>query len=267
MQHRLTLSRGAIAAALPLLLAGCNVHISTQAEARDTWQRHFALAKDGTLEIRNANGLIDIQSTEGDGVDVTADRVVRAVSDEAAKDALSKWEIDQSATSDRIVIDSGRHGGMNLMVNMSRRADYHVRAPQWANLRIETTNGTIDLRGPRVAGSVRLQTTNGNVKAIGLENSSSVTTTNGAVTLEVSRLGDDGVSCETTNGSITLVVPTEVNARLSARVTNGGISARVPKMTISEESRRRLDATLGSGGPTIRLETTNGAVTVAAKGS
>ena len=131
-------------------------------------------------------------------------------------------------------------------------------------MRLETTNGTIDINGPHVTGKVHAQTTNGNIKARGLENSTTLTTTNGGVTIDMRRLGDEGLSCETTNGSITLTVPPDVNARLSARVTNGGISAHLPKMSVAEESRRRLDATIGSGGPTIRLETTNGGVTIAA---
>jgi hypothetical protein len=40
----------------------------------------------------------------------------------------------------------------------------------------------------------------------------------------------------------------------------------MPNMTVSEDSRRRFDATIGSAGPPIKLETTNGAITVAARG-
>jgi hypothetical protein len=264
MRHNIAVPRSLIVAGLAAALAGCNVQLSMQAEARDQWQRRYTLTEGGTLEIHNTNGLIRVEPTSDTAVEISADRIVKAASDEAAKDALARWEIEQSAAPDRIVIDSSKQAGASFMVHMNRRADYRVRVPQWANLRLETTNGTIDITGPHVSGKVRAQTTNGNIKLIGLENNTTISTTNGAVTLEVRRLGDEGLSCETTNGSINVTVPSDLNARLSARVTNGGISAHLPSMSVSEESRRRLGATIGSGGPMMRLETTNGGVTVAA---
>jgi hypothetical protein len=36
-------------------------------------------------------------------------------------------------------------------------------------------------------------------------------------------------------------------------------------VAVAEQSRRRLDGTLGGGGPLIRLETTNGAVQIRGK--
>ena len=86
----------------------------------------------------------------------------------------------------------------------------------------------------------------------------------GTVTLNVTKHGEDGIACETTNGMISLTLPPSVNARLSARVTNGAISQEGFNLTVSEQSRRRLDATIGGGGPPIRLETTNGAIQVRA---
>jgi hypothetical protein len=244
------------------LLAGCGVDISMGAEAKDQWQRHYTLTEGGMLEIRNTNGLIQVEPGEGQDVTVSADRVVKAATDEAAKAALAAFEIQESSSPDHISLDSTRRTGMNLNVNLNRRVDFHVRVPRSTNVRLNTTNGNIEVTGP-LSGTFRAETTNGQVHATGLENSAKASTTNGEVSLQIARVGEDGVSCETTNGRIELVVPPNLNARLSARVTNGGIRTEGLTLTsISEQSRRRLEGTFGSGGPSINLETTNGAVEI-----
>jgi len=242
------------------LLAGCGVDISMGAEAKDQWQRHYTLTDGGTLEIRNTNGLIQVEPGDGHDVTVSAERVVKAATDEAAKAALAAFEIQESSAPDHISLDSTSRTGMNLTGN--RRVDFHVRVPRTTNVRLHTTNGNIEVSGP-LSGTFRAETTNGGVRATGLENSAKASTTNGEVSLQVTRIGEDGVSCETTNGRIELVVPPNLNARLSARVTNGGIQTDGLTLTnISEQSRRRLEATLGTGGPSINLETTNGGVEI-----
>ena len=39
------------------------------------------------------------------------------------------------------MLDSSNRGAVNLMINMSRRVEYHIRAPLTANLTVSTTNG------------------------------------------------------------------------------------------------------------------------------
>jgi len=74
------------------VLNACNVNLSNRAEARDQWQRHYTVTPGATLDIRNTNGLIHIDATSGNTIDVTADRIVRAPDDDAAKSALAKFE-------------------------------------------------------------------------------------------------------------------------------------------------------------------------------
>lgn len=243
-------------------LSACNLDVSLRAEAKDQWKRHYMIAKGGTLEIRNTNGLIRIEP--GDGVDVTADRIVQAGTDQAAKDALSGFEIQESASPDHVLIDSAGRKGLNLSVNLSRRVEYHVRAPEWMNVRLATTNGDIHVE-PKLTGKFQAEATNGRITAQGLEGSADASTTNGTITLDVAKISDGGISAETTNGAITLSVPPAANAHLSARVTNGAIRPEGLNLTVTDSGRRRLEATLGAGGPAVTLETTNGAITIRAR--
>ena len=250
----------ALTAASTLVLSGCNLQLSTQAGAHDQWQRRYSLSPGGTLEISNTSGLIEIASTDDNVVDITADRSVTAATDQAAREALASFEIKETIEPDHIAVDSSVRG--TNLVGTSRGVKYHVRAPRSANVRLSTTNGDITMTGPRVSGTLRAEATNGRIHATGLENSANATTTNGTITLGVTKLGDDGITCDTTNGTITLTVPAGLNARLSARVTNGAITPDGIDLHVAEQSRKRLDGTFGAGGPLIKLETTNGAIQI-----
>ena len=252
-------------ACVTLALGACNLDFSNRAEAHDQWQRHYTLAQGGTFEIHNTNGAIHIEPGAGDAVEVTADRSVKASDDAAAKDALAHMEIQETVSPGQITLDNTSGGAGLSLMGLSRRIDYRVKLPAWANVTLRSTNGQIDVAGPRLTGIFRASATNGRITATGLENSAVVEATNGEVRIEVNRLGEDGLSCQTTNGPIAVTVPASVNARLSARVANGGISTEGLNLTVAEQSRRRLDGTLGEGGPLIRLETTNGPVSIKGK--
>jgi len=245
-----------------LAVTACNVDISTDAEARDQWTRSYTLEKGGAFEVRNTNGRIRIETTDGNAVEVSAERVVRAGTDEAAKTALASFAIAETVAPDRILLDSTGSSGM--AVRVQRQVHYTIRLPRWANVTIKETNGDLEISG--LSGTFRAEATNGRIQARALENSAAVETTNGDVSLEFAKLGPDGVTCETTNGRIRITVPRDAKASLSARVTNGVIHTDNLTVTASEQSRRRLEGTIGGGeGPTLRLSTTNGEISVSGK--
>ena len=254
----------ALVMAAGLALGGCHMNLSNRAEARDQWQRHYTLSQGGTLEIRNSNGTIHIEQGTDNAVDVTATRIVRAFNDDAAKDALTKFQIQETVAPDRIAIDSSNRSA-GLMINLQRQVDYQVRIPEWANVKLTTTNGDVDLAADSLTGSFQAESTNGRIQARGLEGNAKVETTNGTITLDVNKLGDEGITCDTTNGMVTITVPAGIKARVSARVTNGDINAAGLNLDVAEQSRHRLDGTLNGGGPVIKVETTNGPIRIKGK--
>jgi len=255
-------ARAATAAVLAVFLGACNLDISNRAQARDHWQRSYPLASGGSFEVKNTNGRITITPSDGKTIEVDAERIVGASSDEAAKAALAQMKIVETIEPARVALDA-TPSGMGLTLNLSRRVDFTIKLPAWANVTLRSTNGDISVE--RIAGNFTADTTNGRIRASGLEGGATVEATNGAITLEFAKLGDQGVRVETTNGAITVLVPRDANGRLTARVTNGSIDTGDLPLKVIEQSRRRLDATLGTGGPELRLETTNGLVSVKAR--
>lgn len=241
-------------------LAGCHLQLSTDVEQKDEWTRTYPLTATGSVAIKNGNGRIEVIGGEGSSVVVIAERIVKAGTEAAAKEQLALLEMKEDVGADRVSIDSSVKG---LTINVSRRINYKITMPKGASLSLSNTNG--DILVSNVAGTFSADATNGRIVASGLNRGAKVSTSNGVIELNFDQVGEDGISAETTNGMIELALPKATNADLSARVTNGAISNDGLDLKVSEQSRRRLDGTLGSGGPSIKLETTNGAITIRAK--
>jgi hypothetical protein len=244
-----------------ITLSACNLQIDNQAEARSEWKKSYTLAKGGTFEIRNTNGLIEVSPGDGDQISVTAEKIAKAGTDEAAKDAADKIEIRETVSGDSVIIDSKTSA--TGMFNGYRQVKFHVRAPRGTTLRLSNTNGEIEITD--MTGDLTLDTTNGAVKAVGISGVTRASTTNGGVSLDFASVPGGGVTAETTNGAVVVTIPKDAKARINARVSNGGIEADGLAMTVADQSRRRLDATINGGGAEIKLETTNGGVRIRGK--
>lgn len=256
------LGRGLFVAAVLVAAAAsgaCELAFSElRANERDAWSRTYTLGADGQVEVRNTNGAIDVSSSTDGKVHVTAEKLARAATAEAAKDLLAKTSIREDVTdrSVRLTTETPPHGFFQGSVNVR----YHVEMPAGASLKVVNTNGRITVAD--LSGSVEAETTNGGVEGRALAGSVRATTTNGGIDVAVSAVHQDGITLETTNGGVTLEVPNASGAELSLQTTNGGIDTGALKVETSQSSRRRLEGRLNGGGPRVRIETTNGGVRV-----
>lgn len=138
---------------------------------------------------------------------------------------------------------------------------YEISVPRRADLDLRTHNGGI--RVERINGRVDVEALNGGVSIRDVQGELRGGTTNGGVMLwlDGDRWVGEGVDLETTNGGVTVVIPERYNARLETGTVNGGLNVDFP-ITVQGMIGRRLSTTLGSGGPLIRVRTTNGGVTL-----
>jgi hypothetical protein len=172
-------------------------------------------------------------------------------------------EARQLAAAIRIRTDDGRvsadqpEGGRRSGWSVS----YDVFVPRRSDLDLRTHNGGIRVEGVR--GRVDVEALNGGVSIRDVQGALRGGTTNGGVMLELDgdRWVGEGVDLETTNGGVTVVIPERYNARLETGTVNGGMRVDFP-ITVQGMVGRRLQTTLGAGGPLIRVRTTNGGVTL-----
>lgn len=255
--------------ALALGLAACDVQVGeggfnvdfVSGRAQDTWSRTYALAEGGRLEIVNVNGRITAEASEGDTLEVTAERLARATSDEGARDLLKSIEIREEVGDERVRIETRAPSRRGMGGHEVR---YSVRVPAGVHVDLRTTNGGVRLTGLR--GDVRATSTNGGVTARDLRSQvvEGRVTNGGVDVVLVAPLGPDGrVELGSTNGGVRLTFPSESRAAVSARAVNGGVTVDNLSLAITgEQTRRRLEGTLNGGGARVDLSTTNGGVRV-----
>ena len=212
----------------------------------------------------NVNGRIHVTGGAGNAVEVTAEKIGKGSTQEAARDALRRLEIREDATPDRVRLETRVPTGAGMFNRGGAEVRYTIRVPAGAHLKLETVNGGIEVRD--VQGRTEASTTNGGIVARGLAGPVDASTTNGGIELEVDAVSADGIRMECTNGGLRLRLPRDARADVSARVTNGGISLTdLPLEIVGEQSRRRLEGRLNGGGPRVEIEGTNGGIRITGK--
>ena len=229
--------------------------------ATEEWTRTYPLSAGGEVRIGNTNGKVEIEGVDGTTVEVHAEKIARAATDEGARQLLPHVTITEDIKPDRVSIETGKMSG--IMIGARYEVDYHVKAPKTAVVTARTTNGVVTLNG--LAGKVVARTTNGGVRATDIRGPVDASSTNGGVNVDLAALNGDRIALSTTNGAVTLNVPETAKADVVATWTNGGMSVNGLNLDVSERSRRRFEGKLNGGGTPIELHTTNGGIRLRAR--
>ena len=244
-------------------LTGCGIHsgethfgfnLGREAESAFEWS--------GQVGERQ---WIEIKGITGDSVQVTALRSgfrsdpneVEIVVVEHA-DGVTICAVYPSSGSEPNECAPG-DGGRNRSRNNDVKVEFDVYVPAGVQFAGRIVNGAI--RADDLTADVRARTVNGSVR-LSTSQGASAKTVNGSITASFGKISWDGEAVfETVNGSIRLEVPDQINADLEIQTTSGRITTDVP-VTTTRATRRRLEGTLGEGGPDLRLGTVNGSITL-----
>jgi hypothetical protein len=255
---------------------GCDVKVGDEGglsvdfagtRATDEWVRTYDIKPGGQLDIININGQIVASPSVGTKVEVRAVREVRASSEEASREYLMKTEMREEVSPERVTIQGpaeDRSQGPDFRrPRMTIR--YDVRVPPGLNLLFKTQNGEVrleDIHSARVEAS----TTNGGITGRSVTGAIDATTVNGGIQMDLTEVTDDS-RMVTVNGGIRLTLAPGINADLEATVVNGGVSVQDGfPLSGDERNRQRVAGRLGSGGPRLVVQTTNGGVRVGSRG-
>jgi len=253
--------------ALVIILAGCDISVGDgnfsmgflSSKATDRWTRNYDLPAGGEIEIANVNGVINV-SEGGSRVEVKAERIAKASSEDAAKRLLASVEMREDAAPNHVRIEAKMPPGGGMRQSLEIR--YDVRVPPGVGVKMETVNGKILLTG--LTGPAEAETTNGGVSGTGLSGPVKASTVNGGVDLDVKAVAAEGIEMSAVNGGVRLNMPADAKADIDASCTNGRVAVSGLKLETSENSSREVSGRLNGGGPRVRLETTNGGVKIGA---
>lgn len=261
---------------------------------------HFELESfNGSIEIRGWDqDRIDISGTKTASskdvldeikIDIsqTADGVrVRSVRPEGRHNNIGvsyvislprKTLLDRVASSNGSIRVENVEGAAKL-----RSSNGSVRLTQVkGDLDASTSNGSIELNS--FSGGALLRTSNGAIRASGVRGYFDATTSNGSIDasideavgkavrastsngkiqLEIAKLKDSDVIASSSNSSVVLRLPDNIGAHLKAATSNGSISTAFDVKTQGELSKKRIDGTIGAGGPLIDVHTSNASIRI-----
>ena len=248
-------------------LAGCDIAVDghggldigiASGKAQDEWSRTYKVSPATRFELINVNGRITAEPTNGPEIELRAERVAKAATDEAAKDLLGRIEMREEVGADKVRVEvrAPRMNGPS-----GHEFKWTVKVPRGVAVDLRTVNGGVHLL--RLDGEIRARSTNGGISGKGLlATSLDAAVTNGGVEIELARAVDSGTfALEAVNGGVSIELPEESKADIAGRCVNGGISVKELAIDVTgEKSRRRLDGKLNGGGARITLETVNGGV-------
>ncbi len=123
-------------------LSACDVVVNSlesKGQAKDQWTKTFTIAATGDVEIVNANGRIDVTGVEGTQVEVVAERIAKAMTDEDAQKVLAQVEIVETVTEGGVRLETKAPKGEGRRVEVT----YHVKVPASVSVRLQSANGTI----------------------------------------------------------------------------------------------------------------------------
>jgi DUF4097 and DUF4098 domain-containing protein YvlB len=253
------------------------------AEYSETEHLSVALPAGGTLHVTTQNGWIRVRSGEVNEVQITAEKVVRSVTEQEAerfcKETKVVSETEVSGATISVELPEGHRRRASIAVSIE------AVVPKNCSLELRTHNGEVEAQG--VAGDAQMRSANGRIGAQDIGGKVVAHTSNGAVELErISGFADAETSngsitikeaagdirCETSNGrillekvvasaeaitsngSITCTLPADASATVSANTTTGKVSCDFP-VTIK---RSRLSGKIGDGKASVSLRTSNG---------
>jgi hypothetical protein len=234
---------------------------------RDSWKRdrvtHCEVRETGLRPVQGAlrvdpglNGGVAIRGWERDSIAVFAKIQARARTEADARDIAQGVQIVAVGASVRArgPAAGDREGWW---------VSFEVYVPRRTDLELATENGPLAVRG--VSGRMMLSALNGPLSLRDVGGDVQARVRNGPLFVELTGSRWDGrqLDAETVNGPVTLEVPEGYSAELETGTVNGPMTLAFPlSVTLQGRVARRVSATLGQGGPPVRVVTTNGPLTI-----
>jgi DUF4097 and DUF4098 domain-containing protein YvlB len=240
-----------------------------------------------SLIVENRNGNVQVSLWDQDRVRIHAVKRTQLGGDELAKVNISA-ERGDNLTVRTVYRESPAQVSVDYTIQIPERlAAVHIESSNGAvevdgvagdtyaatsNGRVQvhnvsgdvearTSNGEVDVRN--AGGTVSVRSSNGRVIVLNASALSGIETSNGEIAAEILSLPGD-VILQTSNGEINVALPAEgADAEIAADTSAGGrIMIQSVLIYVSEQTDTQLRGTIGNGGPTITLQTSNANIVI-----
>lgn len=227
-----------------------------QAKVTEKFAQTYPLDANGSIQLENVNGSVEIVAWDKNEVSLEAEKSARD------QEGLTRMHLRIDSTNRRLTVKTELEKKWRFWDNMNAQVHYKLMVPAGVSLdKIEVVNANIIVTG--VKGPAQLETVNGDIEAEGFTAAGEFHTVNGSVRVTYASLPANGsVSLKTVNGTCKLVLPKDAAFDLDADTVNGRISCDFP-ITLQNSGKHELRGPVNGGGARVNLESVNGSLSVA----
>jgi len=274
--------RGLALAVTPLVLgamSGCAAVMASLVKAERTESRSFAVGARPAVVVDTFNGEIKVERSSEGKVDAVVTKTGSGSNPQAAEKDLENVKVEFAQEGDTVRLVATRTGPKMFG---SSGASVALKVPAGSTLSLTTRNGeihSVGIRGDIIArssngeieveagrGKLELRTSNGAIEVDADEAVVDAETSNGNVSF-AGTLASGSHKLETSNGAIELRLPASAAFQFEARTSNGSVTNRFAGLQprSGKVGSRRLAGLVGqaeSAGTEVKLETSNGAITI-----
>ena len=270
MQLKTVKTRIGLAAVAALCVAPLpsGVHAQNRGVEREAFTWAGRIREGRWIMVRNMNGTIEVLPGSSDKVEVTASRHTRRGDPDYVRFEVKKFGTNEEDVlvcalwGDNASCDERSYRSRNdgrRRNNNEVSVDFTVRVPKGVKVAVFSVNGEVRVDG--VDSEVDAGTVNGGVFVRSTGGPVSANTVNGSVRATMGRFNlDTDLSFSSVNGTVIAEFADDLNADVELSTVNGRFLTDFPVTISGRIDPRRLRATLGKGGPRIRLNTVNGNV-------
>ena len=220
---------------------------------RDEFRQSYQLAPGATVEVRNMNGPLEIETTSGNTAEVYVVRTARTKADLEYR----KVVVENTATSLRVYTEEPPEEARN---NAHVRHHAILKLPRPSELTVKNING--NARVGEVDGPVHLGNINGNLEVAHAASFAELSNINGNAGMAIERLSERGIQMRHVNGNINLQFLDNVNADLDVTMFNGTVNSNLSNMSGQKVDRSSYHGQIGAGGSPISGSHINGVITI-----
>ena len=230
--------------------------ISREFENEPYLTKEFSISGPGELEVETSGGSIDVTAHQGNNVKVEmyVRKSGRSVdpNDKEIMEALEDFDIEIAKESNRIIASAKRESGNWFGGNNNISISFKVYVPERMSCDLNTSGGSINLKG--VTGQQEVRTSGGSLNLSNIKGNMDANTSGGSIniknyagTLDANTSGgsinlEDAageLSLGTSGGSINLE---NIKGSLVASTSGGGIKVNLSAL----EKRLKLSTSGGS---------------------
>lgn len=236
------------------------------------------------VRLRNFNGAVTFEAWDRSEVGISAEKQVRAGSDETARKMMAEVQIEVTPGPAGLRIETHRpkvaNGFFEGFTGQEIKVEvvYKVHLPHQAAVAIDNANGGVELAGTQgkaelktsngpitvreIDGDLDLESSNGSIAVIRSAGSLQAETSNGSIHAELARFNPRDLRLETSNGSVVLSLPRDSRFSVDAETSNGSIQSDFEVPAERKTGRNSLKGHVNGGGTTLYIRTSNGGVTL-----